>query len=368
MLGKTNAIFVTDTESAPVQLVQETILTVSTADIEKIEYVNGYYFAFLSDEKVLYGKEINSLGILKNGEEILYASHVIYADGKYYFARSNKEAMVYASEGLNEFTTIAIKDGHKIIGLYKSTEDKIVILVYSSNLLYMLVATTLESYQETESQFIEIKASNYFSPELSFFRGSRMIKDRIIMYERTGNSNAFGTVAISMDGTRVVADSSYNFYAHGHFYSYSKSNNTIYYSVNGINYSLLGTVDAINSLYIMEFDEGVIGLFFKSGNTYKFSVAEAPTKIISAVDNAVEVNIIGNILTGTEIAGHTYIGCSGGVILKTYADYSGSGNAPDAALLKTLSAKQALTESKKYTDELIAALEARIALLEAGFE
>ena len=129
---------------------------------------------------------------------------------------------------------------------------------------------------------------------------------------------------------------------------------------------MLGSIGTAKSPCIMEFEDGVIGLFYKSGSTYKFTVAESPSKIISAMDNAVEVNIIGNILTGMENAGHTYIGCTGGVILKTYADYSGNGNAPDVALLKTLSAKQALAESKKYTDERFAALEARVALLETG--
>ena len=56
----TNAMFVSTEEAAPIQLIQETILTPSTSNIWKIEFVNGVCFAFLHDEKVLYGKDMGN--------------------------------------------------------------------------------------------------------------------------------------------------------------------------------------------------------------------------------------------------------------------------------------------------------------------
>lgn len=49
------------------------------------------------------------------------------------------------------------------------------------------------------------------------------------------------------------------------------------------------------------------------------------------------------------------------MILKTHIDYSGNSALPGIKVLKTLSAKQALGEAKKYTDERFATLEAMIA-------
>ena len=383
MLGRTNAMFVSMEEAAPIQLIQEMILTVSTADIWKIEYVNGKYFAFLDDEKVLYGEDVGNLAILKNGDGPLLASHVIYADGKYYFGRAaegdtnSKYAAVQASRDLSSFQEINIREGHGIAGLYQSTAGKIVLLIYYSSSssgnfkrLAMLVADTLEGYQEEGQNFISIGVSSYFSPDQGYFKRSRLIKDRVVMTERTGTSTTSDTVLISLDGNRVVAGSKYTAFAYGYFYSnvsMSNSAGRLYYSVNGVDYSILKNTEDRGGAKILEFSDGITGIFFTKDGRRVFAAAENPAKLAAAMDSeAVEVSVMGSILTGTENGGYTYIGCTGGVILKTHIDYSGSSNIPEVSTLKTLSAKQALKQAQKYADEKYALLEARIAALEAG--
>lgn len=385
MLGRTNAMFVSTEEAAPIQLIQETILTPSTSNIWKIEFVNGVCFAFLHDEKVLYGKDMGSLAILKNGNDPLLASHVVYADGKYYLARAEEGydttdgyAVVLASGDLSVFQEIRIREGYRMVGLYESTAGKIVLLTYHSASasssspkgMSMLVADTLEGYQEEGQRFIPISVSSYFSPDKDYFKWSKLLKDRVVMTERTGTSTTSDTVVISLDGTRVVAGSSYTAFAHGYFYSnvsFTNSIGRLYYSINGIDYSLLKVTEDRGSAKIMEFSDGVTGIFFTKDGVLSFAAAESPAKLAEAMENrAVAVSVMGHVLAGTEHGGHTYIGCTGGVILKTHVDYSGNGSVPEVVVLKTLGARQALEQAKKYTDERYALLEARIAALEAG--
>lgn len=371
MLGKTNALFVTGTESADAQLIQEAILTVSAANIEKIEYINEYYFAFLSDEKVLYGKDINNLAILKNGNADMLASHVIYADEKYYFVQSKEaitiyndaikeSAIVYSTNDLVTFEEIVIKQGHGFIGLYKSSAGRIALLIYKKtetsgktiSKAYMLVLNTLQNYVEDDA-LMQIDMSYGWQVENYFNRKSIMVKDRIIIGETWGTTNEKTDAIISLDGTHTQADAQRTDYAHGYFFNIKSG--MIYYSINGINYSLLGKIER-SIKKIVEFENSVMGIFSIENEKYKFAIAESPEKLLEAMNNSTEVNIIGDILTGVESGGYTYIGCSGGVILKTYIDYSGTGNIPEVTVLKTLSAKQALERSKVYTEQKIAEL------------
>ena len=54
--------------------------------------------------------------------------------------------------------------------------------------------------------------------------------------------------------------------------------------------------------------------------------------------------------------GNTYIGFSGGGIIKLYLDQDGTAQLPDIQLVKTLAARQALVQAKQYTDEKVAEL------------
>lgn len=58
--------------------------------------------------------------------------------------------------------------------------------------------------------------------------------------------------------------------------------------------------------------------------------------------------------------GNTYLGFTGGIIVKLYIDQDGTTQLPDVQLIKTLSAKQALAQAKQYTDEKVAELMAYV--------
>lgn len=378
MLGRTNVMFVPMDEAAPIQLMQEVILTASTSDIWKIEFVNGVCFAFLDDGKVLYGEDVSSLAILKNGDDPLLATHVAYADGKYYFARSLGPAAVLASVDLAVFHEIKIKDKYHVIGLYKSTAGKIALLVYTLNTtnqsikdMVMLVADTLEGYQEEGQHFIKVNLSSYSKENIDFFRKSKLLKDRVVVTEYdTQELNNANAVVISLDGTKAEAGAECTGFSHGYFYSNIRASNSsgrLYYSINGVDYRFLKDTEDRGTAKVMEFSDGITGIFFTKDGVYSFAAGETPDKLAAEMDSgAVPVSVMGHILTGTEYEGHTYIGCTGGVILKTYIDYSGSGNTPEVTALKTLSAKQALKQAREYTDEKYRMLEDRIAALETA--
>lgn len=76
MLGKTNLLFVAEDEAAELAFKPEYILTSSSGNILKIEYINNLYFVFTSDNKVLYGSDINSLQTLKkDGMNVRVVNH-----------------------------------------------------------------------------------------------------------------------------------------------------------------------------------------------------------------------------------------------------------------------------------------------------
>lgn len=355
MLGKTNTMFVGAEESTDIQLIQENVLTPSAGNIEKIECVHDIYFAFLSDQKILYGADINNLKILQNGSSPLKASHIIFADDKYYFTNSCSN-YVYGTGDFTIFEEIEIQPSHNLIGIYKNSGEKIVVFLYLKDEYpstrvreYMLILDSLDNYVPEEKVLINISVSMYFSINEGRFRKSFFAKDRIFIEESTGSSNTTSTAIISMDGSKVYAKSKCNFLVHDFFYS--NTGNGLYYSLNGVDYSLLGSCN-LSGLILTEYEDNMIGIFYTDGNNYKFTIAESPQKIISALDKAITVNILGTIMTGLNHLESTYLGCTGGVILKTQIDYS-AGNTPDVTVIKTLSAKQALMQANEYTDTKI---------------
>lgn len=378
MLGKTNTMFVAADESASIQMVTEHILTPSASDIIKIEFLNDRYIAFLSDDKVLMGTDINSLSIVVKEGSPLLASHVIHMDSKYYFssvardsdAVTSTNASVYVTQNFIDFQTIQIYEKANFIGLYKTGLEKAVIIISkklsgdTSENFYMSVLNSLEGYEESAAVFFRIQVK---SIDGYYAKISRIIKEKIFVYTAATKSSLAIQVIISLDGTVKEAEAQMMGYANGYFFSLT-SQYQLYYSVNGVDYGYLGNLpDAITNFFIAEYEDGAIGLFFKQSEVQKFTIAETPAKLMEALSKAVDATIIGELRSCINKGMYTYIGCTGGTIIKTNIDYSGSGNIPDVTVIKTLSAKQALEKANQYTDVKMKELADRIAALETAF-
>lgn len=386
MLGRTNTLFVEGQEDASFELViQDEILTESTSTIDKIEYLNGTFFVFTGDNKVLCGRELDHLSTLLCDGAPFLATHVIYADNCFYFVKNISTTVkatdhieIYKSTDLNTFETITIDglDGCLAVGIYKTKEEKIVILAYSDvkksgyisgRYLYLCVTDTMQDFSTDGENFIQMSQAFSEKQEMSFLKKEPMIRNRIVI-----PINDTEMYLCSLNGTVVRSVFSSTEYAYEYLYKFSRSNGDliIYYSINGTEFNKLGEIDPSKSgesfgnltdnsirFHVVELDDNAVGIFFNtiSGKTM-FTVIETPTKAGNMLENPKPVILSGLFSCYLRHEGFTYIGCSGGLILKTFVDYSGNSAASDIKVLKTLSAKQALESAKRYTDEQFAIL------------
>ncbi|MBD5468873.1 MAG: hypothetical protein HDR21_12065 [Lachnospiraceae bacterium] len=381
MLGRTNTLFVEDQEDTSFELVQEPIVTASASSVEKIEFFNGFYFAFLGDWKILYGSDMNNLSIMMRDNTPFLASHVIYADDSFYFVYANKKFSQQKICKTTDFLSFEDVDVPEVeeytaFGIYMTKAGRIVILMADEKIsLHICITDTI-----SESAQLNIIETSYnykigSSINSTYLKASKMINDKIILKEYAGSSTNTYMLICSLDGT-VTNTHANNLskYAHGCFYTATNSL-TMYYSLNGIDFNKLGTVNGVttgnlvNTFEVMELDDNAVGVIIhNTGNIDMFTIIETPTQPGNIFQNPKVISLFGSFLCYLYHDGFTYIGCTGGLILKTYVDYSGSSAAPNIKALKTLSAKQALEDAKKYTDERFKILASMIENMHTGKE
>lgn len=365
MLGRTNMLFAENQEDASFELVQEPIVTASASSLEKIEFFNGFYFAFLDDWKILYGSDMNNLSIMMRDNTPFLASHVIYADDSFYFVYANKKFSQQKICKTTDFLSFEDVDVPEIeeytaFGIYMTKAGRIVILMADPDMSLRICITDSLS-ESVQLNFIETsykyKTTSGYS---KYLKASKMINDKIILTEWAGSSTTTNMLICSLDGTvKNTLKNNLSKYAHGYFYYGTSSNNdlNLYYSLNGVNFNLLGTLTGVvnsnltNLFDVMELEDNAVGVIIHRRDDKMFTVLESPTQLGSIFQDPKVITLPGAFSCYLYHDGFTYIGCTGGLILKTYVDYSGSSAAPNIKVLKTLSAKQALENAKKYTDE-----------------
>lgn len=379
MLGRTNAVFVADEGgNASFELVQEAIVTPSASAVQKIECLNGIFLAFLEDGKVLHGSDVHDLSVIMREGEPFLASHAVYANETYYFVKADEKfegkVKVCKTVDFTEFEDaelIETENGCTVFGIYMTKAGKIVILYGNEDMLLhiyisdQLLSATASVMKTSYTYYAKSNTSTYK-------KGSRMLNDKIILKEPTGFSTSTRMLICALDGTVIEAENKeLSYFAHGCFYEGIKNNANLvlYYSLNGIDFNRLVTVDGIIGSYngtklidVMELEDGAVGIFIhNSTGGMMFTIMESAMYPGDQFQNVKVVSLPGTFLCYLYRDGFTYIGCTGGLILKTHIDYSGDSALPGIKVLKTLSAKQALEEAKKYTDECFATLEAMIA-------
>ena len=371
MLGRTNLLFVAGDNTSELAFTPDYILTSSSGNILKIEYINNLFFLFASDGAVLYGSDINSLQTLKNGNNAFEAKHIIFADGVYYMTKIEKtsgKAVIYKTADLISFEEITLKTGNSsypypVHGLFLNSKGEIVALIEENKgssdrcAKFLLIADTLTDYQEESANFIEVDTSIYtYYITNSTAAGTKLIKDRIFTATYGSYSNV--DKMITLDGTMSTIEM-YTFFAVDYFFKkQSNSPSGLYYSLNGVDYiSLDFSKDVTDFVAINVFEyDGAIALIYKcteNGETVsKLTTAATPKELIKATASAIPVTIDYSMQNDSNVYvdEYAYLGSTGGIVIKGKIDNAET-ERPDVVVIKGMAAKEALEQANDYTDE-----------------
>lgn len=381
MLGKTNLLFVAEDEPTDLSFTPQYILTPANGSIIKLEMINNLFFAFTYDEKVYYGSDINNLQLLKKDGAFMPAKHIIYADGVYYITNiesTKGKAIIYKTPDLVSYEEVTLKTGndsyyYPVHGLFLKSTGEIVALFEEKTendfdvrcIKYLLIAETFNGYDENTAVFIKTTDELCINKTLAYY--TSMKKDRIFTEIYGGTSTSLGRI-ITLDGTISNCDKYTYFAADNFFKTSSKTTDPkMYYSINGQNYIALdfANVDANFSVKsVFEYD-GNIAMIYSGSQGTKLALAATPSGLIEATATSIPVSIDYYIQADSNLYkdDYVYLGCTGGIVVKAKIDYSDISR-PDITLLKTLSARQALTAANEYSERLFAALETRVTALE----
>lgn len=364
MMGKTNAIYVENAEKNELALHIENILMDTIDDIWKIEYVNEMFFVFLEDGRILYGKDVSDLQVIMQGGSTLVAHYVIYKDNTYLFM-ANGLRCTYTQDMIN-FNVVEIKamTGYFGAGLILDRNGRIIIIginVSDSKVGRIGIFNSVGELDEEEHPVIAVSFAKSINQSSATTKLTKIYQNRLVIVEDI-YTDGVSFVVVTLDGKCHAVSSKDPFVMRDGIYSSSLATGyNLYYSYDAVNYHLLGKIN-VKIHHMAIYGGGTIGIFDKNG---RFSLAGSRKDMIESLGSMIEIEEATNIIKcSCNVGMYTYLGCKGGIILKTYADFSGNGTSPDISLLKTLSARQALNDAKEYTDIKYAELETRIGLLE----
>ena len=390
MLGKTNIVFVSKSDASEAQLLQERYLTPSASEIIKIEYLNDIFFAYTSEKEVMYGADIRSLAFIKKDGKNLEATHFIYHEGTYYFCNaytgSKLRSYVYTTKDFIDYEEIVIEENEDesfdmfSLGIFKDSQGRIIVVTYkykhTSSVSYAFTHQSslhiLRNFDERQDEEILRDDEKFF---VSVNSGGRPYTDAILVKDRIFSEST----VCDLSGNVQQLKKDIRSYANGYFYTSSYANNYdltgIYRSFDGINWALCPSVDIedaqswptvlVNNTKPENGGKEVLPLAGKTcliyssqGKIYA-NLADKTNLIGSSSNETFELDIsdLSHISSMAEDEiGNTYIGFSGGGIIKLYLDQDGTAQLPDIQLVKTLAARQALVQAKQYTDEKVAEL------------
>ena len=378
MLGKSNLLYVEGEGSTELVFNPEYILTSSSSYIHKIEYINRLFFVFTADAKVLYGSDIENLQTLKNEDEAVPAKHIIFADDVYYMTKienTTGKAVILKTADLSSFEEITLKTGdssysYPVHGLFLNSSGQIVALIEqyvsdtgSTNKRYLLITDSLNDYDENNSNIIELSNGAIIYGRTATY--TTMKKDRIFTTLRGSTSTSMIGVIITLDGTVTTYVEKYTSFAADYFFRINNSYNvyTLYYSINGVDYIAIdfSSVEGFLPGTIFEYDGNIALIYSCTENeatVKKMTIASTPKGLVEATNDAIPVTIDYAIYPDSDIYqnDYVYIGCSGGIIIKAKLEYSDSSLTPEVVVIKTLAAKEALSQANAYTDETAAEL------------
>ena len=412
MLGKTNLLFVAEEETAELGFTQEIILTDTEKNFIKIEFVGNYYFAYTPSDEVWYGEDISNLKKIMKDGSVFKPTYIVYEDGYYYMTclEERTQPILYRTNNFSDYSIVYIAEQETLsVNYYVSSAGNPItvkakyvplailpvntggfyflykVKAYTSNMEYysfieerIAFIENLRSYEISAHKYsvflkTEYKGGTnlfpgYDTEKLTLYDGRvnvrtscRVFKNRVFV--ETNNDKGIKNIMIYSDGASTECEKP-GFIAKDYLFLKKSSIVRLYYSLNGIDYLTSGIGDVSSVKSIFEYD-GNMGIIYTTVSESKqmFNVFANPKEfdVNSAIPISTDYVIQENTCLYKD--DYVYLGCTGGIIIKAKLDYTDT-TRPDITVLKTLSAKQALVESKRYTEEKIAALEARILELE----
>lgn len=364
MMGKTNAVYVENAEKNELALHIENILMDTMDDIWKIEYVNEMFFVFLEDGRILYGKDVSDLKVIMQGGSALAAHYIIYKDNTYLFM-TNGLRCTYTHD-MVEFNVIEIKalTGYYCAGMLLDRNGRIIILgvnVSDDKTGRIGIFNSVNELDETAHPVIAVSFAKSINQSSATTKLTKIYQNRLVIVEDV-YTEGVSFVVVTLDGRCHAVSSKDPFVMKDGIYTSSLATGyNLHYSYDAVNYHMLGKTD-VKIHHMAIYEGGTIGIFDKNG---RFSLVGSRKDMIESLSSMIEIGEATNIIKcSCNVGMYTYLGCKGGIILKTFADFSGNGTSPDISLLKTLSARQALNDAKGYADIKYGELEKRIDLLE----
>lgn len=369
MVGKTNLPFISKGEGSSVQLMQKSYVIGTVGAIYKMEEINGKLFVFVGGDNVMMGSDINHLEFIKKDGKNLEATHVIYADNRYYLTTFdlNDSKGIYATsdfeiyEEIDPFNLAGVprekeKNDYAYQGkikqqaLFLDINGRIIFMYKADWEIYVQYGISIcKSWNAlADMEIVRLQSDLIWNKE------SFLIENKIYIENNK---------QISLDGQSVEGQGSklsrYT-YADGYFFRLQKNSdkNVVYRSRDGINFTmnhceLLGDdFDFLNAIIPINGRLGSICVNKADSKIYLNIAADIMN--VGAIENdKVEIFDSFNIRSVVEYGEKTYVGTDNGIIYEFQLDYEGTLQRPDVAIIKTMSAKQALAQSVQYTDECI---------------
>lgn len=362
MVGKTNLTFISKGEGSGVQLIQKSYVTDVTGRIWKIEKTNDDFFVFNTQGNVLVGTDMGNLSFVKRDQKNLIANHIIFKDG-FYYCTKYKDNYIYKTKNFSDYEEIQTDE--KNTGIFLDSRGRIVLLShetleekdsYGNPLFYehenIRIGESIEDILNDEP-IVTGKADHDYETAI-------MISNRIYLLGTDWIARPFAQ--LSLAGEYIKTEENYNFKVHsyaGGYFFYMSDIEKLYRSRDGINATLVSSEMGNKNIKGTE-SAIVIPISGKFCFRYKtmdqksyiniaddiFNIASPENPEIEQVDDIT----ITSVLEDDE---KTYVGTSNGVIYEFQLDYEGVMQRPDVAIIKTMAAKQALSQSLQYTDESI---------------
>lgn len=381
MLGKTNIVYVAKDQGSEMQFVVEYIPSITSANIVDMKFYNGFLFAFTLYKNVLFGTDAGNMKFLNFNDDLLQATDVLFFNGEYIFfdryARfpintDNKEVSLkyYASKNLEDIEERTVKvDSVAITGIGYSCDQSLIAgmaIDGDNNLTILILSTKLPKDGILNNSVLAI-------PEVIFTNDidTGTVKKKVTGKDISIYLNKFYMYFMRnryMIYSPGNTHSSTNYYHSISIYDgmlgYPKNepvmvkddiayyiiDSKLYYSINFVDQKLLrgsktdGIFPVGNRLAIYSDD--------------KIFLADTLQGISDNMAREIEV---GEFDYGIGVAveadeGNTYMGCMNGIITKCFLDADGEYKIPEVQLVKTLAARQALSQAKDYTDGKVAEL------------
>lgn len=361
MVGKTNLTFISKGETSSVQLIQKSYVTGATGRIYKMEMINNIFFVFSDNYRVLSGLDMNNLKFIQKDNAPLKATHIVYADDRYYIMDASSGNQLYVTYDFEEYEEITILediDKLKNAGIFLNSSGKIVLsyikpsnTTMNNNRIMYIKIFMCDSLKDI-STWYESGETQIGSGNISCY-DSFMVDDRIYVGERQ--------VSLSGDNNYIKSGLKRYMYAYGYFfytdYNTSEDKCYLYRSRNGenfIRYNYELTQISSGGKCVIPID-GKYGLLYRDKNAGEcyLNITDDMFKIGLTENDTILVYDDIDVTSVLEHDGKTYLGTISGVIYEYQLNYDGMLQRPDVTVIKTLAAKQALAQALQYTDDSI---------------